>query len=136
MHAKMPKFLGLGTLVKFAKSHPMHPKTPNVLPKHPNCRTCRTIRVSHKTAATVHLPCLLVLPTKAKFLMVPAIFLKNMVTYPPPNPHISEKPFSRPFQKGIAYPPHETRSNGKKANTGKNPSKPSMTPPPGFRTYI
>ena len=47
MHAKMPKFLGRGTLVKFAKSHPMHPKTPNVLPKHPICRTCRTIRVSH-----------------------------------------------------------------------------------------
>ena len=32
---------------------------------------------------------------------VPAEFLKNMVTYPPPppNPYISEKPFSRPFQK-------------------------------------
>ena len=86
----------------------MHPKTPNVLPKHPICRTCRTIRVLHKSATTVHMPCLLVLPSRAKFLMVPAIFLKNMVTYPPPpppNPYISEKPFSRPFQKGIIYPP-------------------------------
>ena len=80
MHAKMPKFLALGILVKFAKRHPMHPKTPNVLPKHPICRTCRTIRVLHKSATTVHMPCLLVLPSKAKFLMVPAIFLKNMVT--------------------------------------------------------
>ena len=37
---------------------------------------------------------------------VPAEFLKKMVTYPPPpNPYISEKPSSRPFQKGIIYPP-------------------------------
>ena len=74
-------------------------------PKHPICRTCRTIRVLYKSATTVHMPCLLVLPSRAKFLMVPAIFLKNMVTYPPPHPDISEKPFSRPFQKGIIHPP-------------------------------
>ena len=84
IHAKMPKFLGLAILVKFAKRHQMHPKTPNVLPKHPICRTCRTIRVLHKSAITVHMPRLLVLPSRAKFLMVPAIFFKNMVTYPPP----------------------------------------------------
>ena len=45
---------------------------------------------------------------------VPAEFLKNMVAYPPPpNPYISEKPFSRQFQKGIIYPPYKTRTNGK-----------------------
>ena len=37
---------------------------------------------------------------------VPAEFLKNMVTYPPPpNPYISNKPFSRRFQKCSYTPP-------------------------------
>ena len=50
-------------------------------------------------------PCVYLLKTPVP-RTVPAEFLKNMVTYPPPpNPNISEKPFSRPFQKGIIYPP-------------------------------
>ena len=118
MHAKMPKFLGRGTLVKFAKSHPMHPKTPNVLPKHPICRTCWTIRVSHKTATTVHLPCLLVLPSRAKFLMVPANFLKNMVTYPPPpQPIHLRKALFKAISKRYNIPP-PTRH----VATGKRPT--------------
>ena len=76
MHAKMPKFLGLGILVKFAKRHRMHPRTLTVPPKHLICRTCWTICVLHKSATTLHMPHL---------LAPPSIFLTNMVTYPPPN---------------------------------------------------
>ena len=50
-------------------------------------------------------PCVDLLKTP-KPRTVPAEFLKNMVTYPPPpNPYISEKPFWIPFQKGTIYPP-------------------------------
>ena len=38
--------------------------------------------------------------------------LKNMVTYPPPNPYISETAFSHRFRKAYTYPPPRERHFG------------------------
>ena len=108
INARMPKFPDLGMLVKFARSQPMLPKTPNVLPKHPNCQTCRTIRCLHKCATIVHNPCLPVVPSGAKLSIVNSCVCFSQKCghlAPPPQPIHFQKPFSRRFQKGMTYPP-------------------------------
>ena len=84
-HARTPKFLDLGMPVKFARSQPMLPKTPNVLPKRLICQTCHTIRCLHKCVTIVHMPCLPALPSRAKLSTIASVLLKNMVT-PHPEP--------------------------------------------------
>ena len=47
-------------------------------------------------------------PENPETLKSSASVLKNMVTYPPPNPYISETAFSHRFQKVYTYPPQVT----------------------------
>ena len=109
----------------------MHPQTPNVLPKHLICRTCRKIRT------TLHMPCLLVLPSRTNVLMVLAIFLKNMVTYAPPTTiHLRQARFKVIPKRYDIPPPYETGSNRKKGQHWQKSIKSINDPPPGFRTYI
>ena len=49
---------------------------------------------------------------KPNLSMVMANFRKNMVRTPPPNPSISEKPFSRAFRIYPTYPPPSGHSAG------------------------